>query len=76
MNKSGFASILYQWCPSHSKVLWHEKAHTLLKKDIDLRNVIKSTFASKVLLLTSALRIAKQKYFSLNPGNFYKTKIS
>lgn len=75
INKSRFASVRYQWCPGHSKVLGNEKAHTLSRKATEPGNVIQSTSAPKVLLLASALSIAKQKFSYQNIGDFYKAKV-
>ncbi len=68
INMSGFVSVRYQWCPD-------EKAHTLSRKATDSGNIIQSISASKILLLASALSIAKQEYLGQNASNFSKNKV-
>lgn len=35
INKSGFASVHYQWCPGHSKILGNEEAHVKESHSLD-----------------------------------------
>ena len=75
INKSGSASVRYQWCSGHSKILGNERAHNLSRKATEPGSITQHTPASKVLLLASALRIANQMYSYRNTGDFYKAKV-
>ena len=71
-----FFKFYVHTCTSkYIKVLGNEKAHTLSRKATEPGSVIQSISASKVLLLASALSIARHKYSYRNTDDFYKARV-
>lgn len=79
INKSRTTSrttcILYQWCSGRAKIPDNEGAHNLSRRATELGREIEQTPASKVLLLASAMRVAKSAKFVKTPDRFYKAKV-